>query len=179
MYKIWSLFNKVKYTYVIQTIPCIYDSISCSVMSDSLWHHGPYSTRFFCPWNSPGKNTGVGCYFLLQGSLQPREQTRVSRIAGRFFTVSTREALYLWNISIIFKMKGKKVLVAQSYLTLQSYGLEPPGSSVHGSLQSGILEWVAISFSRGSSWAKDQIWVSCVTNRLLTSEPPRKHKHNF
>ena len=24
--------------------------------------------RFFCPWDSPGKNTGVGCYFLLQGN---------------------------------------------------------------------------------------------------------------
>ena len=92
---------------------------------------------------------------------------------------ATREALYLWNINIIFKTKGKKVLVAQSYLTLQSYGLNPPGSSVHGILQSGILEWVAISFSRGSSWAKDQTWVSCIENRLLTSEPPRKHKHNF
>ena len=33
-----------------------------SILSDSLWLHGLY-----CPWNSPGKNTGVGCYFLLQG----------------------------------------------------------------------------------------------------------------
>ena len=30
-------------------------SESCSVVSDSLWPHGPYS-----PWNSPGQNTGVG-----------------------------------------------------------------------------------------------------------------------
>ena len=45
-----------------------------------------------------------------------------------------------------------KVLVAQSCLTLcdlMSYS--PPGSSVHGILQSRILEWVAISFSRRSS----------------------------
>ena len=27
----------------------------------------PWSTRVLCPWNSPGKNTGVGCYALLQG----------------------------------------------------------------------------------------------------------------
>ena len=27
------------------------------------------STRLFCPWNSPGKNTGVGCHALLQGDL--------------------------------------------------------------------------------------------------------------
>ena len=36
----------------------------------------------------------------------------------------------------------------------------PPGSSVHGILQARILEWVAISSSRGSSWPKDQTQVS-------------------
>ena len=41
----------------------------------------------------PGKSTGVGCHFLLQG-IFPREWTRVSRIAGRRFTIwATREAL--------------------------------------------------------------------------------------
>ena len=39
----------------------------------------------------------------------------------------------------------------------------PPGSSVHGSFQSRILEWVAISFSRGSSWPRDWTYVSCVS----------------
>ena len=43
-------------------------SISLSVVSDSLWPHGPYPTRLLHPWNSPGKNTGVGCHFLLQGT---------------------------------------------------------------------------------------------------------------
>ena len=44
--------------------------------------------RLLCPWDSPGKNTGVGCHFLLRGSSPPRDQTRVfcvSCIAGRFF----------------------------------------------------------------------------------------------
>ena len=36
-------------------------------MSDSLQPHGLYPARLFCPWNSPGKNTGVGCHSLLQG----------------------------------------------------------------------------------------------------------------
>ena len=35
-----------------------------------------------------------------------------------------------------------------------------PGSSVHGILQARILQWEAIPFSRGSSWAGDQTWVS-------------------
>ena len=36
----------------------------------------------------------------------------------------------------------------------------PPGSSVHGIVQARILEWVAISSSRGSSWLRDQTHVS-------------------
>ena len=44
----------------------------------------------------------------------------------------------------------------------------PPGSSVHGILQARILEWLAISFSRGSSWPKDQTWVSCIAGRFFT-----------
>ena len=41
--------------------------VSCSVMHNSLWPHGLQFARLLCPWNSPGKNTGMGCHFLLQG----------------------------------------------------------------------------------------------------------------
>ena len=40
---------------------------SCSVVSDSLRPHELQPTRLLCPWNFPGKNTGVGCHALLQG----------------------------------------------------------------------------------------------------------------
>ena len=40
---------------------------SCSVVSDSLRSHGPWPARLLHPWDSPGKSTGVGCHFLLQG----------------------------------------------------------------------------------------------------------------
>ena len=43
------------------------ESISCSAVSDYLRPHGLQPTRRLCPWASPGKNTGVGCRFLLQG----------------------------------------------------------------------------------------------------------------
>ena len=48
-----------------------------------VWLMWPW---LLCPWESPGKNTGVGCRALLQGSFQPRNWTRVSCITGRFFT---------------------------------------------------------------------------------------------
>ena len=55
------------------------------------------------------------------------------------------------------------VLVAQSCLTLcDPVDCSPPGSSVHGILQARILEWVALSSSRGSSWPRDQICISCL-----------------
>ena len=38
-----------------------------------------------------------------------------------------------------------------------------PGSSVHGISQASILEWGAISSSRGSSWPRDGTWVSCIS----------------
>ena len=41
--------------------------LMASVMSNSLWPCGLYPSRLRCPWDSPGKDTGVGCHFLLQG----------------------------------------------------------------------------------------------------------------
>jgi len=43
------------------------DQICHSVMSDSLRPHESQHARPPCPWDSPGKNTGVGCHALLQG----------------------------------------------------------------------------------------------------------------
>ena len=58
------------------------ESESCSVVSNSLRPHGSYS-----PWNSPGQNTGGGSHSLLQGIIQPRDQTQVFHTAGGFFTI--------------------------------------------------------------------------------------------
>ena len=85
-------------------------------------------TRLPRPWDSPGKNTGVGCHFLLQ-RMQVKSESEVT----------------------------------QSRLTLTDpMDCSLPGSSVHGILWARILEWVAIPFSRGSSWSRDQTRVSCI-----------------
>ena len=41
--------------------------VSCSVVSDSLQPYRVYPARLLCPWDYPGKNTGVGSHSLLQG----------------------------------------------------------------------------------------------------------------
>ena len=43
---------------------------SCSILSDRVDRRPP---RPLCPWDSPGKNTGVGCHFFLQGHLPDPE----------------------------------------------------------------------------------------------------------
>ena len=56
--------------------------------------------------------------------------------------------------------------VAQSCPTLcDPMDCSPEGSSVHGVLQARILEWVAISFSRGSSRPRDWTQVACIAGR--------------
>ena len=59
-----------------------------------LWPHGLYPARLLCPWDSPGKNTGVGSHSLLQGIfLTQGSNPGLSFIASGFFTVwATREA---------------------------------------------------------------------------------------
>ena len=69
----WSFRSTDKYWYLF-----LYDSVtevkwSCSVVSDSSRSHGLLSTRLLCPWDFPGKSSGVGCHFLLQGIFLTQE----------------------------------------------------------------------------------------------------------
>ena len=72
------------------------------------------------------------------------------------------------------------VLVALSCMTLQPMDCSPPGSSVHGILQTRILDWIAIPFSRGSSGSRDWTLVSLIVgwffNNWATREAQMKVK---
>ena len=92
--------------------------------------------------------------------VQPRDATR-----GRNFK-SLLSSGDIWKV---------KVLVAQLCQTLcNPIDCSPLGVSVHGVLQARILEWVAISFSRGSSWPRDRTQVSCIIGRIFTVCATRK-----
>ena len=82
-------------------------------MSNSQRPHGLQPTKLLCPWDFPGKSTGVGCHCLLQN----------------YYTV----ALISHASKVMLKI-----------------------------LQARILERVAISFSRGFSRPRNQIWVFCI-----------------
>ena len=62
-----------------------------------------------------------------------------------------------------------KVLITLSYSTLSALmDYSPSGSSVHEIIQTRILEWVVIPFSRGSSQPRNRTQVSCVAGRFFT-----------
>ena len=72
-----------------------------------------------------------------------------------------------WRISLHIYIYTAKSL--QSYPTLcDPIDSSPPGFYIPRILQARILEWVAISFSRGSSQLRDQTWVSCIVDRCFT-----------
>ena len=90
-----------------------------------------------------------------------------------FFVLAVRSSLsvncYLTrNFFVLFCIS-----VTKSCLTLcDLMDCSPPDSSVHGISQARILEWVAISFSRGSSRPRVQTHSSCIPGRFFTAEPP-------
>ena len=157
---------------------------SHSVVSDSFQPHGLYS-----PGNSPGQNTGVGSLSLLQrifltqelnqgllyckwilyqlscqgsgrelmGGSRPLERKADHRGAGE----DSWESLG--------QQGGESETLSRSVMSVcDPMDCSPPGSSVQGISQARRLEWVAIPFSRGSSWHRDWTQITCIAGRLFT-----------
>ena len=59
-----------------------------------------------CPWDSPGRNTGIGSHFLLQEMFQNRDQTFISCIAGGFFSTKspgTATCILGYSIPVVWR----------------------------------------------------------------------------
>ena len=161
-----------------------------------MWPHRRQPTRLPRPWDSPGKNTGVGCHF----PLQCREVKSKSEVTQLCLTLSdptdgslpgssvhgTLQARVLeWGAIAFSTLNASfhnitiKVTVALFCLTFcDPMDYSPPDSSLHGILQARILEWVAIPFSRGSSQPRDQTQVFCITSRFFTIWATREAHNN-
>ena len=100
---------------------------SRSVVSDSLWPRGLQPTRLLHPWDFPGKSTGVGCHFLLQGifltqGLSPHLLT----LAGRFFsTESPGKPIIIGDMSQTVVLKHQSPLQSPAALLRCVSGLQP------------------------------------------------------
>ena len=79
-----------------------------------------------------------------------------------------RNSQYFWNSSE-FSFRCMYVsIVTQSCLTLcDPMDCSPPGGSSHGIFQTRMLEWVAIPYSRGSSWPRNWTWVCHIAGETL------------
>ena len=75
-------------------------------------------------------------------------------------------------LAVVYCVRSKSLHLCLTFCDSTDY--RPPGSSVHGILQARVLEWVAISFSRGSSQPRDRTRISCNADGFLTTGPQGK-----
>ena len=126
-----------------QSCPTICDPMDCSPQGPLSvgFSSQEYWSRLPCPPPGDLPNPGIKPTSLMSPPL-----------AGGFFTTSTA-----WKSPILLLVTCVLcVLVTQSCLTLYDpMDCSPPGFSILGILQARILEWVAISFSRGTSQPRD------------------------
>ena len=107
-----------------------------SVVSNSLQPHGLQLTRLLCPWDFPGKNTGVGCHALLQG-IFPTQGSNPHLLR-----------LLHWQVgSLPLAPPGKSSALNSFLLHFFCYDSSPYTVSLYG------VHWLSIflSFSFGSS----------------------------
>ena len=99
-----------------------------------LWPHRLQPARLLCPWDSPGKNTGVGCHFLLQGIFPTQESNlglpHCRQTLYRLslpFTIPSKRVKYL-GINSTKEIKNCKTLQKfrenRNKRTSYNYGLE-------------------------------------------------------
>ena len=81
----------------------------------------------------------------------------------------------IFMLMAIIISSDKKYISLQLPSHLRPHGL--PGSSVHRIVQARILEWVAISFSKGFSWLRDQTQSPALQADPLPSETPGELKY--
>ena len=153
---------------VTQSCLTLWNPMDCSLPGSSVHR------------DSPGQILKWVALPFSRGSSQTSDWTQVSHIAGGFTIWATREATYKWSITfknwdslycapvtydIVHQLYFKCVCTKspQPCPTLcDPIDCSLPGSSVHGILQTRILEYIAIFSSRRSSQARDGTLISCV-----------------
>ena len=143
-------------------------------MSNSVRPHRQQPTRLPHPWDSPGKNTEVGCHFLLQ-RMKVKSQSEVVQssltlsdlmdcsLPGSSIHGIFQARVLEWG-AIAFSSCYSRV---QFFVTQWTIALQAPLSMEI--LQVRILKWVVMP--RGSSPLQDWTRVSCLAGGFFTAEP--------
>ena len=132
---------------------CVCVHLVALIVSDSLWSYVLWPTRLLCPWNSPGKNTAVGCHALPPSRDLPDP------------------GIELGSPALLLNHGGSPIYTyAAAAKSLQScptlcdpIDSSPPGCPIPGILQARTLELVAISFSCMKVKSESKVAQSCPT----------------
>ena len=151
-----------------QSCPTLSSPIDCSSPGPSV--HGISQTRLL-------ERIAISSF---RGSSWPKDWNCISHIscmAGGFFT--DKPPGKPW-----FRDEWVSEVTQLCPTLCDPMDCSLPGSSIHGIFQARVLEWLAISFSRGSSQLRDRTWVSCIAGRLPSQSPGKpigqgKHKLNL
>ena len=164
-------------------------------MSNSVGPQRWQPTRLHHPWDSPGKNTGVGAIAFSNAWKWKVKVKLLShfRLLATPWTTANQDppcmgfsrqeywsrlplpspasgltSSLLQNHKIVYALTVLS-LVSQSYVTFcNPMDCTQPGSSVHGVLQARVLKCVVIPSSRGTSRPRNQIQVSHIANGFIT-----------
>ena len=129
------------------------------LQSSSFLHYGLYFLCSELPWAMP----------QLCGTQEEGTQNRVPGGGGGVLIKEPPGRGGLWAVCLSCGIWPSESEVSQSCPTLcDPMDCRLPGSSVHGIFRARVLEWVAISFSRGSSQPRDQTRVSHIVGRRFT-----------
>ena len=149
-------------------------------MSDSVWPHRLQPTRLPCSWDSPSKNTGVGCHFLLQ-CMKVKIESEVTQSCP---TLSDPNGLQPSRLLHPWDFPGQNTEVGGLSLFQEISPTQGSNSGLwhcrwilyqlsnKGSRR--ILERVAYPFSRGSSQPRNWKGVSCIAGGFFTSWATRE-----
>ena len=158
--KVYYMVLKVNESEVTQSCRTLCDPVDCSLSSSSV--HGIFQGRVL-EW--------IAISFS-RGSSRPRNQTRVSRIAGRRFTIwATMVLKFITKIVVYLLSHGQLLLPCGLWTTRLLCPWVFPGKST------GVL---AISFFRGYSWPRNRTCISYIVKQILYHWATREaHKETW
>ena len=146
---------------------CILQTTCCSVTKSCLTLLGPHGLTV--AWQAllsvgfPRQAYWSGLPFPSPGDLpDPEVEPMSSALAGRLYHWATGEAPYYKCVCVCV------CSVTQSCPTLCDLtDCSPPDSSIHWIFQARVRKWVAISYSKGSSWPRGWTYVFCIGRQIL------------
>ena len=100
--------------------------------------------RILCPWNFPGKNSGVGCHFLLRGSSRPPSPAYFSSVTQLCLTLCDP-----MDCMLGFPVHHKLLKLAQTHIHQVSDAIEPshplssPSCTFNLAQHQGLFQWVS------------------------------------